>query len=103
MRQPSRIVAVGLVRRERLERLIRLPALDADHRESELAQPVEEDRRHSTRLEYDATTTRRLRQFASDRLRRRRCLALLNDPAFPVQNANVGLVHRDVEASKIVH
>jgi hypothetical protein len=30
MRQASRVVAIGLVGRERLERLIRLPALDAD-------------------------------------------------------------------------
>ena len=32
MRQAARIIAVGLVGRERLQRLISLPALDADHR-----------------------------------------------------------------------
>ena len=39
MRQPSRIVAVGLVGRKRLERLVGLPALHADHWQTELAQP----------------------------------------------------------------
>ena len=46
MRQPSRVVAIGLVGRQRLERLVGLPAFDADHRKAELAQPVEQDRRH---------------------------------------------------------
>ena len=56
MRQPSRVVAVGLVGRERLERLIRLPALYADHGKTQLAEPVEQDRGHSTCFEYDAKT-----------------------------------------------
>ena len=103
MRQPSRVVAIGLVGRERLERLVGLPALDADHGQTELAQPVEQDRRHSPRLEYDATTTRRFRQFVGDRLRSRLRLALANHHAFAVENANMRLVHRDIEASKIVH
>ena len=67
MRQPSRVIAIGLVSGERLERLIGLPALHADHGQTELAQPVEQDRRHSPRLEYDATTTRRFGQFDRDR------------------------------------
>ena len=103
MRQTSRVVAIGLVGRKRLERLVGLPALDADHGETELAQPVKQDRRHSSSLEHDATTTRRFRQFVGDRLRRRRCLALANHHAFAVENANMRLVHRDIEASKIVH
>ena len=65
VRQPSRVVAIGLVGRQRLERLVGLPALDADHGKAELAQPVEQDRRHASGLEYDATTTRRFRQFAA--------------------------------------
>ena len=67
MRQPSRAIAIGLVGRQRLERLISLPALHADHGQTELAQPVEQDRRHSPRLEYDATTTRRFGQFVGGR------------------------------------
>src|ERR1700722_19755928 len=47
VRQPSRVVAVGLVSRKRLERLVGLPALDAHHGEAEAAQSVEQDRRHS--------------------------------------------------------
>ena len=31
MRHPSRVIAIGLVGREWLERLVGLPALDADH------------------------------------------------------------------------
>ena len=61
MRQPARVVAVGLVGRERLERLIRLPALYTDHREAKLAQPVEQDRRHASSLEDDPMATRRFR------------------------------------------
>ena len=68
MRQPSRVVAIGFVGRQGLERLVGLPAFDADHRKAELAQPVEQDRRHSSGLEYDPTTPWRFRQFAGDRL-----------------------------------
>src|SRR5712671_4460987 len=103
MRQTSRVIAIGLMGGERLERLIGLPALDADHGKAELAQPVEQDWRHASGLEYDPTTTRRFRELVRDRLRRRRRLALMNDHAFAVENANMRLVHRDIEASKIVH
>ena len=103
MRQTSRVVAIGLVGRKRLERLVGLPALDADHGQTELAQPVKQDRRHASRLEHDPTTTWRFRQFAGDRLRRRLRLALANHHAFAIENANMRLVHRDIEASKIVH
>src|SRR5271163_2862081 len=102
VRQPARVVAISLVGRQRLERLVSLPALYADHGKAELAQPVEQDWRHASGLEYDATATRRFRQFAGDRFSRRRRLALANDHAFAVENANMGLVHRDIEASKIV-
>jgi hypothetical protein len=89
--------------RERLERLVGLPALDAHHGEAKVAEPVEQDRRHATRFEDDAPTTRRFRQLICDCLRHRRCLTLTNDLAFPIENADVGLVHRDIEASEIVH
>ena len=82
---------------------MRLPALDVDHRETELAQPVEQDRRHASGLEHDPTTSRRFRQLFRDRLGRRRRLALVNDLAFAVDDTDVGLLHRDIEASKIVH
>jgi 3',5'-cyclic AMP phosphodiesterase CpdA len=97
------LIAIGLVGGERFERLVGLPTLDTDHGQTELAQPVKQDRRHSSRLEYDATTTWRFRQFAGDRVCRRRRLALVNHHAFAVENANMRLVHRDIEASKIVH
>src|ERR1700756_1856182 len=99
MRQTSRVVVGG----ERLERLVGLPALNADHGQTELAQPVKQDRRHSPRLEYDATTTWRSRELDRNRRWRRRDLALVNDDAFAIDDADVGLVHRDIEASKIVH
>jgi hypothetical protein len=88
---------------ERLERLVGLPALDADDGQTELVQSVKEDRRRPPRLEYGAMTIWRFRQFDGDRLCRRRYFALVNDHAFAVENADMGLVHRDVEASKIVH
>jgi hypothetical protein len=71
VRQTTSIIAIGLVGGERLERLVGLPTLDADHWETKLVQPVKQDRRHSPRLEYDATTTRRFGQFVGDRLRGR--------------------------------
>src|SRR5580700_630754 len=52
VRQTTSIIAIGLVGGERLERLVGLPALDADHWETKLVQPVKQDRRHSPRLEY---------------------------------------------------
>jgi len=93
VRQTSRVVAIGLVSRERLERLIGLPAFHADHGQTELAQPVEQDRRDSPRLEYDATTTRRFGQFVGDRLCSRLRLALANHHALAFENANMRLVH----------
>src|SRR5271166_5220427 len=103
MRQPSRVIAIGLVGRQRFERLVGLPALDADHGQTELAQPVEQDRRHSPSLEYDPTTTWRLCEFVRDRVCHRRGLAFIDNSALAIENADVRLVHRDVEASKIVH
>src|ERR1700758_2611189 len=92
MREPSRVVAVGLVGRERLERLIRLPALDAHHGKAELAQPMEQDRRHAPSLEDNPMATRRFRQLVSDRLRRRRRLALVDNSAIAIDNADVSFV-----------
>ena len=103
MRQTSRVIAIGLVGGERLERLVGLPAFDADHGKAELAQPVEQDRRHASGLENDPTTVWRFRQFAGDRRCRRSRLALANHRAFTVENANMRLIHRDIEASEIVH
>ena len=93
MREPSRVIAIGLVGRQRFESLIGLPAFDADNGQTELAQPVEQDRRHASGLEYDPTTAWRFRQFAGDRLRRRRRLALVNHHAFAIDNANMRLIH----------
>src|SRR5690242_6190713 len=42
MSQTSRVIAIGLVSREGLERLIRLPALDTDHGKTQLAKPRSE-------------------------------------------------------------
>src|ERR1700733_2411952 len=81
MREPPRIVAVGLMGRKRLERLVGLSAFDADHGEAKLAQPVEQDRRHTSGLEYDPTTAPRFRQLVRDRRSRRRCLAFIDNSA----------------------
>jgi hypothetical protein len=42
MRQSPRVVAIRLVGRDRLERLVGLPAFNADHGEVELTQPMEQ-------------------------------------------------------------
>ena len=62
MRQAAGIVAVGLVGRKRLQRLIGLPALDADDGHATVAQAVVEHRGHATGLEHDPSASRRLRQ-----------------------------------------
>ena len=54
------------------------------------------------RLEYDATTAWRFRDLDRNRRWRRRRLALVNHRAFAVENANMRLIHRDIEASEIV-
>src|ERR1700693_3651972 len=64
---------------------------------------MKQDRRHASGLEHDATTSWRFRQFAGDSLRRRLGLALANHHAFAIENANMRLIHRDIEASEIVH
>src|SRR5271156_4631320 len=66
VRQSSRVVAIGLVGRQRLERLVGLPAFHADHGQTELAQPVKEDRRHASGLEDNSATTRSFRQFEGE-------------------------------------
>src|SRR5271154_2084721 len=103
VRQPPRIVSIGLVGRQRLERLVGLSALHADHGQTELAQPVKEDRRHASGLEDNSATTRSFRQFDGDCRCRRLRLALVNHHPFAIENANMRLVHRDIEASEIVH
>jgi hypothetical protein len=101
MRQPSRVIAVGLVGGRRFERLVGLSALDADHRETKLVQSVKKDRRHASGLEHDATTSWRFRQFAGDSLRRRLGLALANHHPFTIENA-MRLIHRDNEFNHLV-
>ena len=64
---------------------------------------MEQDRRHESNLEDDLMAARRFRQLVSDRLRRRRRPALVDNSAIAVDNADVSFVHRDIEASKIVH
>ena len=77
MRQAACIVAVGLVRRQRLQRLIGLPALDADDGQSQLAQAVVEHRRHPAGLEHDPLAGRSLCERRRDIGRRRRHLHLV--------------------------
>ena len=89
VRQTSRVVAISLLGRKRLERLVGLPTLDADHRQTELPQPVKQDRRHASGLEYDPTTARRFRQLVRDRVCHRRRLAFIDNSALAVENANM--------------
>lgn len=63
VRQTTGIVAIGLVGRKGLQRLVRLPAFDADDRQTEGCQPMVEHRRHPTGLEHDA---RQAGAFASE-------------------------------------
>jgi hypothetical protein len=69
MRQSSRIVAISLVSRERLERLMGLPALDARHGQAKVARPF-------------------VNSSAIAAARRRR-LGLVNGHTLAVENANM--------------
>ena len=66
LRQAARIIAVGLVGRKRLQRLIGLPALDADRGHAALDEPVIKHRGHPAGLEYDALTRRRFHERRVD-------------------------------------
>jgi hypothetical protein len=61
MRQATGIVPIGLVRRQRLERLVGLPALDAHDGHAVLDQAVVQHGRHPAGLEYHPPTSRCLR------------------------------------------
>jgi hypothetical protein len=69
MRQSSRIVTISLMGRERLERLMGLPALDARHGQAEVARPF-------------------VNSSAIAAARRRR-LGLVNGHTLAVENANM--------------
>jgi hypothetical protein len=60
MGQAACIIAVGLVRRERLQRLMGLSALDADDGQPQLAQAVVQHRCHPASLEHDPLAGRSL-------------------------------------------
>lgn len=58
MSQAPSIVTISLVRPQGLQRLISMPALDANDRQAKLHQPVIELRRHPTGLKRHALTSR---------------------------------------------
>jgi hypothetical protein len=103
MRQAAGIVVVGLVRREQLQCLMRLPALDADNWQCELVQTMLQHRRHSAGLEYDPPTGWNLGELGCNGRRRRRHLRLVDDSAALPDNANLRLRHRDIQPGKILH
>jgi hypothetical protein len=100
--EAPRVIAVGLMRRERLQSLISLPALDADDRPPTLQEPVVEHRSHPAGLEYDPPALRRLRELLLQ-IRSRRGYLGLRLPRRVIDHADVRLLHRDIQASKILH
>ena len=71
-RQTSRVVAIDLVGRGRLERLVGPLALAMEMTAGpSWPQFVEQDRRHASSFEHDPTATRRFRQTVRHRPRRR--------------------------------
>src|SRR4030095_3694455 len=102
LRQPPRIIAVGLVRRQRLQSLIGLPALNADDRHSQRFKTMEERWRHSTRLENDPLTAW-CPECRGNRLRECRRPCLQHDAAVTIDNADVRLFHGDIQSSKVSH
>src|SRR5215216_6556726 len=101
MRQSACIVAVGLVRGEQLQRLIGLPALDADNWQSELMQTMVQHRSHSAGLEYDPSAGWKLRKLGRDIRRRRRHLRFVDDSAISIHDVTLRLAHRDLQTRKI--
>ena len=62
MRQALSVVAVGLVRLQGFQGLIRLAAFDANDGRAEGGEAVIQHRRHPTGLEHDALARRRFAQ-----------------------------------------
>jgi hypothetical protein len=102
MRQTSRVVAIGLVGRKRLERPGRLVGSRRRPPGDRVGATRETGSAPYAQSQHDATATRLFRQFAGDSLRRRLRLALANHHAFAIENADVRLVDRDIQASKIL-
>src|SRR5215468_10458037 len=66
MRKTTCVIAVCLVSGQRSQRLVGLPALDADHRQAKCRQAMKERRGHSARLEQNALNGRPFRQGGGD-------------------------------------
>src|SRR5690349_429008 len=89
--------------RERLQGLVSLPALDTDHRQPARPQAVVEHRSHPAGLEQDAAARWRVGQLGCEVGWRRGHLGLVHDRTVSVDDADVRLLHRDVQARKILH
>jgi hypothetical protein len=67
---------------KRLERLVGLPALDADHGKAELAQPVKQDRRHAIAGELAKAPSCRRIVFETGRVEEETRYGLLRRPRY---------------------
>ena len=83
--------------------MIGLSALDADDRQSQLAQAVIEHRRHPAGLKHDPRAGRSLGERRRDIGRRRRHLHFIRDGAVSVHDTHMRLRHRDFQPAKILH
>ena len=97
LRQPAGIVAVSLVRRQCLEGLVGLPALDADDGHAKLDEAVVEHRRPAAHLEHHPRARWCGSQGRRDGIRRRRCVCLVNHPPVAIKNANVDHLLRSID------
>jgi len=103
MRKTTRVIAVCLVGGQRSQRLVGLPALDADHRQAKCRQAMKERRGHSARLEQNALNGRTFRQGGGDCFRHGWRPDLKNDLPLSIDDADMRLFHRDVQSGKMLH
>src|SRR3954447_4387877 len=103
LRQTAGIVAVGLVQLQG-ERRLGVPSVEADHGQAQLPQLVPVPSRQGTALQTDAHRLRRPRADSrGDRLRGGGALAFPDHLTAAVDDADRGLLLRDVQPDILFH
>src|SRR5262245_34803078 len=89
MRKTTRVIAACLVGGKRSQRMVGLPALDADHRQAKCRKAMKERRGHSARLEQNALKGRTFRQGGGDCFRHGWRPDLKNDLPLSIDDADI--------------
>src|SRR5258706_6019774 len=103
LRDATRIVAVGLVDL-RLQHRRHVPRLDTDHRQAGLGKRAKKPLRQWPGFKpYPLEAVEGIRQYRQQSFRLARYLHFPHHPARVIDNADTGLLDRDVQSSKMLH